>query len=108
MSLFEKLKLLYQLNKFMEENKVREKLQALLGKMDGLKSILGLLMILGYYIAPQFGVHVPDMVLNTGYGFLGVGLVHKLDKATDIIQKVMPVLSSILDVFNKKKAEETK
>lgn len=108
MNIFEKLKLLYKLNKFLEDNKVIEKLNMLLGKFDGLKSVLGLLMILAYYVAQVLGHNLPDVILNTGIGFLGVGLVHKMDKATDMIKKYLPVLSAILAIFDKKKAEEKK
>lgn len=82
-----------------------DKLQTLLGKLDGYKSYLGLLGVVGYYGAEAYGVHPPEAILNASYGLLGVGLVHKLDKTTDIIKKVLPVLSTILSLFDKKKEE---
>lgn len=82
-----------------------EKLQGLLGKMDGLKSLLGLLGVVGFYGAQAYGLNPPETILKVSFGLLGVGLVHKLDKATDIIAKVMPALSNILNAFNKKKVE---
>lgn len=84
------------------------KLQAMLGKFDGLKSLLGLLGVVGYYGAQAYGLNPPDPILKVSYGLLGVGMVHKLDKATDIIAKALPALSKILDAFNKKKEEEKK
>src|SRR5690348_13210867 len=105
MSITDKVKVLM----FLWRNKqVLEKLNGLLGKFDGLKSVLGLLMILSYYIAPHFGVNVPEAVLNAGYGFLGVGLVHKLDKATDLIKKGLPILAAVIALLDKKKQEEVK
>lgn len=100
--MLDKLKILYWLYK---EIKMLEKLQGVMGKLDGLKSLLGLLGVVGYYGAQAYGLNPPSAVLNVSYGLLGVGLVHKLDKASDIINKVMPALSNILDVFNKKKEE---
>ena len=85
-----------------------KKLTEMLGKLDGLKSYLGLLGVVGYYGAQAFGVTPPEAVLTTSYGLLGVGLVHKLNKGTDLIKKVVPVLSAIIAVLDKKKTEETK
>lgn len=82
-----------------------DKVKGVLGKLDGLKSLFGLLGVVGYYGAQAYGLNPPSVVLNTSYGLLGVGLVHKLDKASDVLQKVLPVLSNVLDVFNKKKEE---
>lgn len=74
--------------------------------LSGYKSVFGLLGVVGYYVAKQFGVDVPEMVLDASYGLLGVGLVHKLDKATGIITKVIEVLLAVLKVLDKKKSEE--
>lgn len=85
-----------------------EKLKSLLGKLDGVKSLLGLLGVAGYYAAEAYGVHPPETILNVSYGMLGVGLVSKLDKATGIVRKVLPVLTTVLDLLEKKKLEEVK
>lgn len=85
-----------------------EKLKGLLGKLDGLKSLLGLLMILAYHVAPVFGHQIPEVVLNTGYGFLGIGLVHKLNKGTEFLKKALPVLSAVIAMLDKKKQEGEK
>ena len=85
-----------------------EKLNGVLGKLDGLKSYLGLLGVVGYYGAKAYGLNPPDAVLTTSYGLLGVGLVHKLDKVSDLIKKFLPVLSAVLAIFDKKKEEEKK
>lgn len=82
-----------------------DKIKGFLGKLDGLKSLLGLLGVVGYYGAQTFGVQAPEIVLTTSYGLLGVGLVHKLDKASGIIKKVLPALSAVLAMFDKKKEE---
>lgn len=84
-----------------------EKLKGIAGKLDGYKSLIGLLGVVGYYGAQAYGVNPPSVVLETSYGLLGVGLIHKLDKATYVIKKVLPVLSTVLSVLDKKK-EETK
>ena len=84
------------------------KLNVVLGHLDGLKSYLGLLGVVGYYGAQAYGLNPPQAILNTSMGLLSVGLVHKLDKGTDVIKKVIPVLSAVLAVFDKKKAEEPK
>jgi hypothetical protein len=104
MSLLDKIKILLWINK---EVSMLEKIKGIAGKLDGYKSLLGLLGVVGYYGAKAYGVNPPEAILNTSYGLLGVGLVHKLDKATDIIKKVLPVLSTILGALDKKK-EETK
>lgn len=83
-------------------------LKGLLGKLDGYKSLLGLLGVAGYYAAVGYGITPPEAVLTTSYGLLGVGLVSKLDKATGIVRKVLPILSSVLDLLEKKKQEEKK
>lgn len=104
MSLIDKLKVLLWMNK--EINKM-DKLNGILGKLDGYKSLLGLLGVVGYYGAKAYGVNPPEAVLNASYGMLGVGLVSKLDKATGIVRKVLPILTSVLDLLEKKKTETT-
>lgn len=85
-----------------------DKIKGLLQKLDGYKSLLGLLGVVGYYIAQGFGLHVPAMVLTTSYGMLGVGLVGKLDKATRIVRMALPILTTVLDALEKKKQEGDK
>ena len=77
-------------------------------KVSGYKSLLGLLGIVLFYGLKQFGVNLPDMALEGAYGLLGVGLVHKLGKATNIVTKVMEALGSVLKLMEKKKEEEKK
>lgn len=107
MNIFEEIKLAIKIRQIYKEVMKVDKIKGLLGKLDGLKSLLGLLGVVGYFGAKAYGVAVPEVVLTTSYGLLGVGLVHKLEKATGILGKIIPVLGSILDVLNKKK-EETK
>lgn len=101
MKLLDKLKLLWLLNKVVTEVGKMDKVRALLAKLDGTKTITGLLMIVGYYAAPHWGVKLPDMVLNLGIGWAGVGLAHKLDKVTGILSKVVDVLAKTQDAVNK-------
>lgn len=85
----------------------------ILGKLDGLKSVVGLFMVTGYYAAPQFGVQVPDVVLQIGSGLAGIGLVHKLEKGVglltkglDIAIKVCEVSKKVIEALNKKEEEK--
>ena len=64
-------------------------------------SVLGLLMVTGYYVGPQFGVHVPDVVLKIGTGFAGLGLAMKLEKGAGLLTKGLDVAHRVLDVLQK-------
>lgn len=86
--------------------KVLEKMKLLVGKLDGIKSGLGLVGVLGYYAAQAYGLNPPEAVLTTSFGLLGVGLVHKLEKATGIIKIILPVLGSVIATLDKKKEEK--
>ena len=101
MSLLQKLNLLLLANKIVKDKNVMK----LWEKVSGYKSLLGLLGIVLYYGLKQFGVNLPDVVLEGAYGLLGVGLVHKLDKATSIVTKVIEALGSVLKLMEKKKEE---
>lgn len=69
-------------------------------KLDGTKSITGLLMIIAYYALPQFGIKVPDIFLKIGIAWAGVGFMHKFDKATNILTAVMTALIQTKDTIN--------
>lgn len=113
MSLIEKFKFLMQLNKMIKEIQMLDKMKGMLGHMDGLKSTMGLLMVVAYYALPQYThIHVPDMVLNMGAGMAGLGLAHKLEKGTalltkglDILTKVLQIMKATLEALNKKQGE---
>lgn len=88
------------------DNKMGAKISALLGKLDGLKSVLGLLMIVAYYVAPHFHLSIPDVVLKIGTGFASVGLAMKLEKGLGILtkvieygQKALAVLQAVVNVL---------
>lgn len=109
MTLLDKLNLLVWLNSLTGRN---SKMGNLLQKLDGLKSVAGLLMITAYYAGPKFGVQVPDVVLKIGTGLAGVGLVHKLEKGTGILTKGLEVagkgldvLKNVVDTLSKKEGE---
>lgn len=109
MTIFEKLKAIYQLNRLLKEIKMLDKVKGLLGKLDGLKSTLGLLGVVAYYVAPQFGLHLPDVVLNVSSGLAGVGIAMKLEKglgfltkALDILGKVVAVAKSVVEALKNK------
>lgn len=69
-------------------------------KLDGSKSISGLLMIIAYYVAPTFGVKVPDIFLQVGIAWAGVGFAHKFDKTTGILTAVMTALNNANKTIN--------
>jgi hypothetical protein len=75
-------------------------------KVSGYKSLFGLLGVVGYFGAKQFGIEPPEFVLEASYGLLGVGLVHKLDKATGVVTKVISVLLEVMKLLDKKKSED--
>lgn len=110
MNLLDKIKLLVWINGLCKGG---SKMAGLLAKLDGLKSVGGLLMVTAYYALPQFGITVPDVVLKIGTGIAGVGLAHKLEKGVgflskgiDIAIKALTVAKSVLETLNKK--EEVK
>lgn len=113
MSLVDKVKFFMQLNRLYREVKMLDKIKAGLAKLDGLKSVLGLLGVVVYYAAPSFGLHVPDAVLKVSSGLAGVGLMHKLEKGTGLLNKVVSILTAVKVVADKvndemKKKEEGK
>lgn len=108
MNIIEKFQLLLWLKNLPQQirdkggsTKMGAKINALLAKLDGLKSVLGLLMVVGYYEAPQFGVKVPDVVLKIGTGFASVGLAMKLEKGANLLSKGLDIAHKALDVMQK-------
>lgn len=91
MNIIEKLQLLVCLNRLCTAlTKGGSKMSGLLQKLDGYKSVAGLLMVVAYYVVPQFtSVHLPDFVLHTGAAIASAGLAHKLEKATGLISVVL-------------------
>ena len=108
MSLLKKLKILAWFWNVLRKVKEMDKLKGLWEKASGYKSVFGLLGLIGYFAAKQFGVEPPEMILEASYGLLGVGLVHKLDKFTGFVTKALSVLSEVLKLLAKKKEEEKK
>lgn len=108
MSIIEKLKLLYRANKAFNEVMKMEKVKQLLDKMDGWKSVTGLLMVVAYYTTPKWNIQLPDIVLQIGAAWAGVGMAHKLDKATGILSAVLNVLTATNKSVNEAKKEEEK
>src|SRR6185295_19609090 len=105
MSILEKINAALQLNRLVGALKMLDKVKGVLGKLDGLKSVLGLLAVVAYYACPQFGVHLPDFVLKLGSGLAGVGLMHKLEKATGLLAKVLDVLLKVKTVADQTQEE---
>ncbi len=111
LSLLDKIKLILAAKKVVSEvTKVTENVTSVQGggqsatslwsKLDGTKSITGLLMIIGYYVGPKFGVTVPDIFLKIGIAWAGVGFMHKFDKATNVLTAVMTALNDANKTIN--------
>lgn len=98
MNILEKIRFLFQLQKLYKEIRMLDKIKGLLTKFDGLKSTLGLLGVVAYYVAPQFGLHLPDVVLNVSSGLAGVGIAMKLEKGLGFLTKALDVLGKAVDV----------
>lgn len=109
MTLWDKLKLIIWLDKVY--NSLAEggsKMGNLLQKVDGLKSIAGLLIVVAYYVVPQFtSVHIPDVVMKLGVGLASAGLAHKLEKGTGIISAVLDGVKKGLDSITAKENPPT-
>lgn len=72
-------------------------------KLDGYKSIAGLLIVVAYYVLPLFTKYqVPDFVYKFGMGLVSVGLVHKLEKATGWVSLALQGVQKALDAMSKK------
>lgn len=100
MSLFEKLQFLMQIRKTLQEISMLEKLKNGMAKMDGMKSTAGLLMVVAYYVAPKWNIHLPDIVLKMGSAWAAVGLAHKLDKATGVLTVILQILTATKESIN--------
>lgn len=94
LSIFQKFKLLLGAKKLADQVKTDPEApkSSFMAKLDGTKSITGLLMIIGYYAGPSFGIKVPEIFLQIGTVWAGVGLGHKLEKATGIVSTIAQVL----------------
>jgi hypothetical protein len=102
MNLLDKIKLLVWVNSLINKLKTGgNKMGSLLQKLDGVKSVVGLLMVVAYYAAPQFGVAVPDVVLKIGSGIASIGLAHKLEKGAGLLTKGIDIAGKALDVLKK-------
>lgn len=109
MTILDKLNLLVWINSLTGKE---SKMGTILAKLDGIKSVAGLLMVVAYYACPQFGIQVPDVVLKIGTGIASVGLAHKIEKGTglltkgiDIATKALAVLKNVVDTMSKKEGE---
>src|SRR5438067_530243 len=94
MNLIEKIKLLFAIEKFWEKLKTMSNLVAW---FNGKKTLIGLVLVGGYYAGKAFGYPVPDMVLNTGMGLAGVGVAHKFEKFSGVLTAVVGVAHKVLD-----------
>ncbi len=102
MNLIDEIKMLLFLKNLVRRLQMLNKLKATLGGLDGMKSVLGLLMVVSYYALPTYaGVKVPDFVLKTGTSLAAVGLVHKIEKGTGIVSKGLDVLKAALAALDK-------
>lgn len=100
LSLIDKIKLLIGLKTLASQIPAGEGTSTIWTKLDGTKSITGLLMIIAYYALPQFGVKVPDIFLKIGITWAGVGFAHKFDKVTNILTAVYTALMKSNETIN--------
>ncbi len=100
MNIFDKIKFLMQLKNTLKDISMLEKLKAGMAHMDGLKTTIGLLMVVAYYALPQFNIHLPDAVLKIGSGWAALGMAHKLDKATNILTVILQILTATKESVN--------
>jgi hypothetical protein len=102
MSVIEKFKLFLQLWKIAGELK---KMKKLLEFVDGKKTYIGALMVVGAIVARSFGVDVPEKIDTIGYGLMGVGFAHKLDKIKSVLAiagKVLATSDKVVEALDKK------
>lgn len=100
MNIFDKIKFLIQLKQTLKEISMLDKMKQGMAKLDGWKSVIGLLMVTAYYAAPTWNVHLPDAVLKIGGTLAAGGLAHKLDKATNILTVILQVLTATKESIN--------
>ncbi len=100
LSFFDRIKLVIGLKSMAGQISAQTTPPSLWTKLDGTKSITGLLMIVAYYALPQFGIKVPDIFLKIGIAWAGVGFAHKLDKTTNIISAIAMALRSTNETIN--------
>lgn len=100
LSILDKIKLLLGLKSIVSQIPETPSTTSIWQKLDGTKSITGLLMIIAYYALPSFGIKVPDIFLKIGITWAGVGLAHKFDKATNVLSAVMTAISKTNDTIN--------
>ncbi len=102
LSFLDKIKLILGAKKLAQEvtNMPQSTTTSVWTKLDGTKSITGLLLIIAYYALPQFGVKVPDIFLKIGITWAGVGMAHKFDKATGLISAFANALAKTNETIN--------
>jgi putative effector of murein hydrolase LrgA (UPF0299 family) len=105
-----KFKLFLQLFKLAGELRKMKKLMSI---VDGHKSLIGAMIVVGSVLAKHFGLPVPPQIDVVGYSMLGVGLTHKAEKVFGVISLVLKyghqflnVLQAVVDALkkNEKKA----
>lgn len=97
MTFFDDIKILIFFRNLLRRVEMLNRMKGIMGHLDGVKSVLGLLMVTAYYALPVYaGVHVPDVVLKLGMGMASVGLVHKLEKGTGVVSGALDVLKKAL------------
>jgi hypothetical protein len=99
-----RIKLLDKINFLLWLNSLtgkESKMNSLLQKLDGVKSVAGLLMVVAYFAGPKFGITVPDVVLKIGSGIASVGLAAKLEKGAGLLTKGLDLAHTLLDVVQK-------
>ena len=73
------------------------KLKDILNKLDGLKSVLGLGIVVLYYTVPN----CPHYALDIGTAMTGIGIAAKLEKGIRLVSKILELTRKGLDVLQK-------
>ena len=95
----DKINFLLWLNAMVKGAGKMDKVKAMWDKLDGVKSVLGLLAVVAYYVCPAVGgPKLPDILLKIGTAMAGVGLAAKLEKGVGLLSKVIEYVKKGLDV----------
>lgn len=89
--MIEKFKLFLTAVKLLGELKKMKKLMELL---DGKKTYIGAVVVVGAIVARACGVDVPEKIDAVGYGLMGVGFAHKLDKIKAVLAIAAKVVAT--------------
>ena len=83
-------------------NKLREwVLKAIMGsilmkKLEGYKTVIGMIGLVVCWLAPAFNVQVPDQASKLFEALIGVGLLHKYERGKEDVVNLKVLLESAM------------